>query len=133
MARILVVDDDPAIREMVALTLEKSGHVVVRASGVRAARAALASSAIDLVVCDIYMPGENGLDLLAEVRHARPELPVILMTARGTIETASLASRIGAFDYLAKPFDLGALLDRVRAALAPAGAPASRSRQGRPR
>ncbi|MBI4917581.1 MAG: sigma-54-dependent Fis family transcriptional regulator [Acidobacteria bacterium] len=123
MARILVVDDDPAIREMVALTLEKSGLVAVRASGVRAARAALASSAIDLVVCDIYMPGENGLDLLAEVRHARPDLPVILMTARGTIETATLASRIGAFDYLAKPFDLGALLDRVRAALAPAGAP----------
>ncbi len=127
MRRVLVVDDDAAIREMVALALEKSGFPVVRASSAKEARKALREGRPDLVVCDIYMPGEDGLSFLREVREMLDPPPVILMTARGSMETAAVAAKTGAFDYLAKPFDVAGLLDRVRAALAvrPPFAPAS--------
>lgn len=116
--RILVVDDDAAIREAVSLALEKSGYAVVRARNLEEARAAVREASFALVVTDIYMPGGDGLDLLRELGQGVPAPPVILMTARGSVETAALAVRTGAFDYVAKPFDLRVLLDRVRAALA---------------
>jgi len=120
MTRILVVDDDAAIREMAALTLEKSGFEVERAGNLTAARKALEGDAIDVVVCDIYLGAENGLDLLREVRDSRPDVHVILMTARGTVETAAMADEIGAADYLAKPFEPAELAALVRAAMSPA-------------
>jgi DNA-binding NtrC family response regulator len=113
------VDDDTAVREMAALALEKSGFLVVRASSAAAAREAIRTARPDLVLCDIYMPGTDGLSFLAEVRGVTDPIPVILMTARGSVETAAVAARTGAFDYLAKPFDLSELVARVRAALAP--------------
>jgi DNA-binding NtrC family response regulator len=122
VARVLVVDDDRGIRETVALALASAGHDVTRADSVAAARHVLSSQPPDLVVCDIYMPGESGLDLLAELQRLPSPPRVILMTARGTVETATLAGRVGAFDYLAKPFDVALLNERVRAALAPAPA-----------
>ena len=118
MTRILVVDDDLAIREMVAMTLEKSGYRVDRAEGYAAGRSAIRERGHDLIICDIYMPGGTGLDLLAEVRALADPPPMILMTAKGSIETAASAQQDGVFDYLAKPFDLDLLLERVRAALA---------------
>lgn len=121
---VLVVDDDLAIREMVALALRKAGYEVRRAGSVTEARRALAAGRVDLVVCDIYMPGENGLALLDEVRALPSPPPVILMTARGTVETAALAARTGAFDYLAKPFDIALLIERAAAALSPPEPPA---------
>ena len=130
MARILVVDDDCGIRETVALALTATGHQVARADSVATARHVVDSQPVDLLVCDIYMPGETGLDLLAELQR-RPMPPrVILMTARGTVETAALASRVGAFDYLAKPFDVAVLLERVNAALAPIAAALPRPEPG---
>jgi DNA-binding NtrC family response regulator len=124
VAKVLVVDDDRGIREMVALALASRGHDVFRAESATAARAVTARERLDLVVCDIYMPGPTGLDLLADLQCLASPPKVILMTARGTVETATLASRTGAFDYLAKPFDVSVLLERVDAALAPAAAPA---------
>ncbi|MCU0291084.1 MAG: sigma-54 dependent transcriptional regulator [Thermoanaerobaculaceae bacterium] len=124
MAQVLVVDDDLAIREMVALALRKAGHEVRRAGSVAEARRALATDRTDLVVCDIYMPGENGLALLDELQALPSPPPVILMTARGSVETATLAARTGAFDYLAKPFDVAVLIERAAAALAPPRQPA---------
>ncbi len=118
MTRILVVDDDLAIREMVAMTLEKSGYAVERADGYAAALVAIRARRPDLIISDIYMPGGTGLDLLEEVRGASDPPPLILMTAKGSVETAALALKDGVFDYLAKPFDLDILLERVRAALA---------------
>ncbi|GLH74961.1 acetoacetate metabolism regulatory protein AtoC [Geothrix limicola] len=118
MTRILVVDDDLAIREMVAMTLEKSGYRVERTDGFAAARAAIREQRPDLIVSDIYMPGGTGLDLLEEVRALPDPPPMILMTAKGSIETAASAMKDGVFDYLAKPFDLDLMLERVRAALA---------------
>jgi DNA-binding NtrC family response regulator len=118
MTRILVVDDDLAIREMVAMALEKSGYRVERADGFAAGRAAIRQGRPDLIVSDIYMPGGTGLDLLKELQEQADPPPLILMTAKGSIETTTTAMKDGVFDYLAKPFDLAVLLDRVKAALA---------------
>ncbi len=115
--RVLVVDDDMAIRETVSLALEKSGYVAARARNLTEARAAIRQAPVALVVSDIYMPGGDGLELLHELSRLVPAPPIILMTARGSVETAALAAKTGAFDYIAKPFDLPVLLDRVRAAL----------------
>jgi len=117
MATVLVVDDDIGIRESAAMALEKVGLKTVQAGDVTSALQALRAQRIDLVLSDIYMPGESGLTLLQAISERRNPPRVILMTARGTIETTALAQRIGAFDYIAKPFDLGELITRVRAAL----------------
>lgn len=118
MADILVVDDDLAIREMVAMALEKRRHRVVRAAGLAQALVALETHRPDLIVSDIYMPGGTGLDLLKAVQNLDEAPPLILMTAKGTLETAAAALKDGVFDYLAKPFDLDVMLARVEAALA---------------
>jgi DNA-binding NtrC family response regulator len=117
MATVLVVDDDIGIRESAAMALEKVGLKTVQAGDVTSALQALRAHRIDLVLSDIYMPGETGLTLLQAISERRNPPRVILMTARGTIETTALAQRIGAFDYIAKPFDLSELIARVRAAL----------------
>ena len=117
MTTVLVVDDDDGIRESAAMALEKVGHRTLQASDVASALKLLKQHRVDVVVSDIYMPGDNGLALLEAIAQ-RPDPPrVILMTARGTIETTALAHRGGAFDYLAKPFELSELIARVRAAL----------------
>jgi len=117
MPTVLVVDDDVGIRESAAMALEKVGLKTVQAGDVTSALQALRAHRVDLVLSDIYMPGETGLTLLQAIAERRNPPRVILMTARGTIETTALAQRIGAFDYLAKPFDLGEMIARVRAAL----------------
>lgn len=117
MATVLLVDDDAGIRESAAMALEKVGLKTVQAGDVTGALQALRTHRIDLVLSDIYMPGETGLTLLQAIAERRNPPRVILMTARGTIETTALAQRIGAFDYIAKPFDLGEMIARVRAAL----------------
>jgi DNA-binding NtrC family response regulator len=117
MARVLVVDDDAGIRESAALALEKVGHRVIRAADAESAMQLLREHRVDVVVSDIYMPGENGIALLQAVVERRDPPRVILMTARGTIETTALAQRAGAFDYLAKPFELSELIERVAAAV----------------
>jgi DNA-binding NtrC family response regulator len=117
VATVLVVDDDAGIRESAAMALEKVGLKTVQAGDVTSALQALRAHRIDVVLSDIYMPGETGLTLLQAISERRDPPKVILMTARGTIETTALAQRIGAFDYIAKPFDLGDLIARVRAAL----------------
>ncbi|MCM2315018.1 MAG: sigma-54 dependent transcriptional regulator [Thermoanaerobaculia bacterium] len=119
MSRVLVVDDDAGIRESVALAAEKSGHRVFRAASVDGAREILARERVDVVVSDIYMPGDTGLVLLDELRTLDPRPAVILMTARGSVETAAIAERAAAFDYIAKPFDLSDMLARIAAAVAP--------------
>jgi DNA-binding NtrC family response regulator len=117
MACVLVVDDDAGIRESAVIALRKVGHRLLEAEDAESALRLLREHRVDVVVSDIYMPGEDGLTLLKAISE-RPDPPrVILMTARGTIETTALANRGGAFDYLAKPFDLSELIDRVAAAM----------------
>ena len=119
MVRVLVVDDDAAIRESAALALETAGHRVLPAATAAEAREIVARQRVDVIVSDIYMPGEDGIELLRSITERRNPPPVILMTARGSIETATIAARVGAFDYLAKPFDNAELVGRVVAAVAP--------------
>jgi len=119
MARVLVVDDDTGIRESAVMALAKAGHRTFEASNATSALQTLREHRVDVVVSDIYMPGDDGLTLLQAISERSNPPRVILMTARGTIETAAQASRIGAFDYLAKPFDLSELIARVSAAVMP--------------
>ena len=116
-SKILVVDDDTAMREMMALALGKEGFNVHPAASADEARQAVDSTNFDLIVTDIYLGDGTGLELLEHCHEACPEAKVILVTAHGTIETAASARRLGVFDYLAKPFEVDALVKRVRAAL----------------
>ncbi len=112
-ARILVVEDDDETREAVAGALRDMGYDAAVCPDARSART---HSDVDIVVTDIRMPGESGLELCAEIAGNRPDLPVILMTAFGDTRAVSLGLRAGASDFLAKPFslsDLGAAVGRA--------------------
>jgi DNA-binding NtrC family response regulator len=112
-ARILVVEDDDDTRDAVAGALRDLGY---DATACHDARSARGHSDVDIVVTDIRMPGESGLELCAEIAGNRPDLPVILMTAFGDTRAVSLGLRAGASDFLAKPFslsDLGAAVGRA--------------------
>ena len=104
MARILVVDDKEVVRDGVGLTLARSGHAVCPASDGVVALEQLDKRKIDLVVTDLSMPGMDGLELLHAIRERDEHMPVILMTAYGSIEKAVEAMRAGAWDFVTKPF-----------------------------
>lgn len=113
-ARILVVEDDDDTREAVAGALRDLGYDATVCHDARSARS---HSDVDIVVTDIRMPGESGLELCAEISGNRPDLPVILMTAFGDTRAVSMGLRAGASDFLAKPFSLSDLGDAVGRAL----------------
>jgi len=115
--RILVVDDEPGMRRSLALMLRREGHAVGEAPGGQEAADQLGSDVFDLVICDLKMEPLSGLDLLRLVKQLSPDVEVILMTAFGTIETAVEAMRLGAFDFITKPFRAEEILLRVRNAL----------------
>ena len=101
---VLVVDDDSAMREMLVSLLEDHGFQASAAASAEEAVEKVRETEFDAVVSDIRMPGKTGLDLLGELREIRAEMPVILMTAFGSIDSAVEAMRAGAFDYITKPF-----------------------------
>jgi DNA-binding NtrC family response regulator len=107
---ILVVDDDEAMRDMVIALLEDCGHEANAAHNADQALECLRDREFDAVVSDIRMPGRSGVEMLGEIRELRPDTPVILMTAFGTIDSAVEAMQAGAFDYVTKPFKRDALL-----------------------
>ena len=115
--RILVVDDDAAVGWALEQALRASSYDVLLVADAAAAQRALKRQRIDVMITDIRMPGMSGLDLLNIVKQSHPELPVIVSTAHGTMETAIAAIEQGAFDYLPKPLDLERTLDVVRRAL----------------
>jgi DNA-binding NtrC family response regulator len=117
MARILIVDDDAGIRESASMALEKAGHRIAQAGDAASALQLLNAQKIDLVLSDIYMPGDDGIALLQAIAARRDPPRVILMTARGSVETTALAQRFGAFDYIAKPFEISDLIAHVAAAV----------------
>jgi DNA-binding NtrC family response regulator len=104
MGRILVVDDKELMRDSVAAILSRKGHTVVTAPDGAAALGRIADKRPECVVTDLQMPGMNGLELLEQIRRIDAELPVVFMTAFGSVETAVEAMRKGAFDYVTKPF-----------------------------
>lgn len=132
--RILVVDDEPLKRITLQIELSELGYEVYEAADAHSARRVFDSKPIDVVVTDVRMPGMNGLDLLAYVKRIRPEVEVILMTAYATVDTAVLAIKRGAYDYITKPFttlELIEKLDRLFATRAPAAIDAGAETFGR--
>ncbi|MBW2724299.1 MAG: sigma-54-dependent Fis family transcriptional regulator [Deltaproteobacteria bacterium] len=108
--RVLVVDDDEAMRDMVIALLEDAGHTACGAEGANKALELLGDGDFDAVISDIRMPGRSGIELLGEIRELRPETPIIMMTAFGSIDSAVEAMQAGAFDYVTKPFKRDAVL-----------------------
>src|SRR5215831_12029773 len=107
--RILIVDDEINARTALAELLGDEGYVVESAADGFKALGKVADLAPDLVLTDLKMPGMDGLQLLSKLRESDPDLPVIVMTAFGEVETAVRAMRSGARDYLAKPVNVGEL------------------------
>ncbi|MEP0846397.1 MAG: sigma-54-dependent Fis family transcriptional regulator [Phycisphaerae bacterium] len=121
--RVLVVDDEPLKRITLQIELTEHGYEVYEAADAHTARRIFDAKPIDVVVSDVRMPGMNGLDLLALVKRARPDVEVILMTAYATVDTAVQAIKRGAYDYITKPFTTQELLeklDRIFASRSPA-------------
>jgi two-component system response regulator GlrR len=124
MANLLLVDDDADLLKLLSMRLSAAGHRVTSVESAEAALTQLAVARPQLVVSDVRLPGRDGLALYDEIRVLYPALPVILLTAHGTIPDAVEATARGVFSYLTKPFDGKALLDKVNQALAlPAQAP----------
>ena len=114
MATILIVDDEQSIRRSVADILEDEGYRAEAADDGDAALRAIHAEPPDLVLLDIAMPGRDGIEILEELRVARPDLPVVVMSGHGSIETAVRATKLGAYDFLEKPLSYDKLLLAVR-------------------
>ncbi|MBM3561118.1 MAG: response regulator, partial [Alphaproteobacteria bacterium] len=117
MATILVADDDRAIRTVLSQALSRLGYQVRTTGTATGLWNWIADGEGDLVITDVIMPDENGLDLIPRIRKLRPDLRVIVMSAQNTLLTAVRATERGAFEYLPKPFDLKELVETVRRAL----------------
>ena len=135
-ANILVVDDEPNIRRVLEAVLSKEGHKVCVAENGRKGQEILAAdSSIDILISDLIMPDINGIELLAAAKEINPRLCVLMITAHGTIKSAVDAMKLGALDYITKPFDLDEIKQVVKNALTrktleesrPASAPRSAS------
>src|ERR1700733_5236917 len=109
-ATILVVEDDTAMRTFLREVLEEDGYTVEVASGGRGGVERVRQGGIDLVVSDVKMPDLDGLDMLREIKAVAPSPHVITITAFGSIDTAIRAVKLGAFDYITKPFQVDQLL-----------------------
>ena len=120
MARVLVIDDDPAVRSVIQLVLEREGHAVAVASDGRAGLKALDAGGIDLLICDIFMPGMDGLETIREVQRRHAGLPVIVISGSSIFDSAAeapdflvMAVKLGAVRGLRKPFRPSELVDAV--------------------
>ncbi len=111
---VLVVEDDAALREALIDTLQAAGLAALAAVDAPSALRLLETEEVALVISDVHMPGQDGYQLLTSIRRLRPDLPVVLMTAYGTVAQAVAAMREGATDYIVKPFDARALIEMAR-------------------
>ena len=118
--QVLIVEDDADMRDMLVESLSDEGYRVEAAPGGRAGIERVRQGGVDLVITDVRMPDLDGLDALQEIRAVEPTPHVIVITAFGSIETAIKAVKLGAHDYITKPFDIDAL-ERLIAGLPGAG------------
>ena len=116
-ATVLVADDDGAIRTVVSQALSRAGYEVRTTGNAATLWRWVSDGDGDIVITDVIMPDENGLDLIPRIRGIRPELRIIVMSAQNTLLTAVKATERGAFEYLPKPFDINKLVDVVRRGL----------------
>ncbi len=115
--KVLVVEDDDAIRRGVVDALEFEGYTVIEADNGRTGLELALRADCDLVLLDLVLPGPGGLEILREIRSARPTLPVIILTARGEENDRVHGLRLGADDYVVKPFSVKELLARIEAVI----------------
>lgn len=115
--RILAVDDEPHMRRLLEISLRQAGYVPLSAANGREALDLLQNEQVDLIVSDLHMPGMSGLELLKNIRVDNEALPFIIVTAQGEINTAVAAMKLGASDYILRPFDLEVLEVAIAKAL----------------
>ncbi len=114
---VLIVDDEQAIQASLRGVLEDEGYRVTTVGNGTQALARIGEEPPDLILLDIWMPGRDGLEVLAEIKRARPEQPVVMISGHGTIETAVKATKLGAYDFIEKPLSLEKTLLTVARAL----------------
>ncbi|MBI5508888.1 MAG: sigma-54-dependent Fis family transcriptional regulator [Deltaproteobacteria bacterium] len=124
MVRVLIADDEANLRKVLCTLLEREGHETVAVEDGEAALAAIGKGDVDILITDLRMPGMSGLDLLRAALKIDANLPVIVITAHGSVDTAVSALKDGAFDYITKPFDKDELRIAVRKAISVRRAPA---------
>lgn len=117
MSTILVVDDERSVRDSIKVILEYDGHDVQFAENGQQALTRIQGGDIQVVLLDVKMAGMDGLEVLQAVREKNTELPVIMISGHGTIETAVEATKLGAFDFLPKPLDRDKLIIAIRNSL----------------
>jgi len=117
MAKILIVDDDLQLRKSFIKILSEDGHTMQTAGTGEAGIAVVEKDPPDLVIMDVRMPGMSGIEAFETIHKIEPSLPVIIMTAFGTTETAIKATKMGAFDYILKPFEIPDILELIEKAL----------------
>jgi len=115
--RILVVDDELSMREFLSILLEREGYQVTAAGSAEEALALLEGTLFDLIISDVQMPGLGGIELLARIKATSPETAVLMITAFSAAEQAVEAMKLGAYDYIAKPFKIEEIKQLVRNAL----------------
>src|SRR6478609_6515042 len=116
MQKLLIVEDDPSVRTTMVTCLELEGYAVEAVSSTREALARLEQQSYPIVISDIYLDERTGLDVMRTERRTNPDCLVILMTGRGSMETVMAATAGGAFEYLAKPFEMAQMVDAIRRA-----------------
>lgn len=126
---VVVIDDEADMCELISLRLEHHGYRVSAEHDGRGAYDLLEQEPVDLMLLDLRLENENGLDVLAEVRKRASDLPVIILTAHGTIELAVEATKLGAYGFLTKPFDDGELVNKIAGGVAQTRAPRAEPRE----
>ena len=117
MSRVLLIDDDPSLLDVLAMALEDSGYTVaVAPDGIRGL-AAIREGDVDVVVCDVNMPGLDGFSLCRKLREQGNHVPLILLTSRDNDIDETLGLELGADDYVTKPFAMRVLVARIAALL----------------
>jgi DNA-binding response OmpR family regulator len=118
MANVLVIDDEPLVRKAMRVTLERAGHTVVEAADGAAGIRECQRCQFAVVICDILMPGKEGIETIRELRAAHPALKILAVSGGGRLSNIGfleIATELGASDSLSKPFDPGDLLAKVNA------------------
>ena len=127
MKRILIVDDDDEIRELLEFDIAQSGYFVDTAVDGKDGLNKALNNSYDLIILDVMMPKMNGFDVCQNIRQAKLSIPILMLTAKGTIDDKTVGFNCGADDYLVKPFDIQEVLLRIRVLLRRNTSPADTS------
>lgn len=114
---ILIVDDEPDMGEMLTKLLYSEGYLTDIAFSGKDAVKKVRTGNVDFVMLDIMMPGMNGIETLQQIKDFQPEIPVVMITAYATLKTAQEAMKLGAYDYITKPFNFDCIMDIIKQGL----------------